>query len=172
MGGVEGCPVFYLFNIAECRKMINFEPQQYSHMILNSWTVQMPARSSKHCSQYDYTKMLNPDWKTYRQGQFTAELNYVIHTTGQAMRLSCSFAVAFSSRSLLTWHVPLEIPTRTAAEYEYFRTHIGYASFLAAAVPAQTATAPIHSWLLTGAPLAAFTTLSVLPAEFLCEHVL
>jgi len=113
--------------------------------------------------------MLNPAWKTHRQNQFTAELNYVICTTGQAMRLFCSFAIAFFSCSLLTWQVPLEIPTHTVVEYVYFRAHLGYVYFLSVAVLSQTSTTPICPWLLTLAPLAAFTTFSVLAGELLCK---
>lgn len=92
-----------------------------------------------------------------------------IYTTGQAKRLLCSFAVAFSTCSRLSWHAPLEIPACTRI---YFRAHTGCVSLLAAAVPALTATTPIHPWLLTDAPLAVFATLSLLPAELFCKHLL
>lgn len=114
-------------------------------------------------------KILSPVWKTHRQDQFTSEPNYVICTTGQAASLFCSFAVTFSTGSLLSWHAPLEIP---ACIRIYFRTHRGCVSFLAAAVPAHTATTPIRPWLLTDAPLAVFATLSLLPAELSCKHFL
>lgn len=126
----------------------------------------MPARSPQLFTQSSYTKMLSPVWKT----QFTSEPNCVICTTGQAARLFCSSAVAFSTCcSLLSWRAPLEIPACTRI---YFRAHRSCVSFLAAAVPAHTATTPVCPWLLTGAPLSVFATLSFLPAELSCKHLL
>lgn len=49
---------------------------------------------------------------------------------------------------------------------------MGCVSFVAAAVPAHTATAPVCPWLLPGAPLAVFATLSLLPAQLSCKHLL
>lgn len=129
----------------------------------------MPARSPQLFTQSDYMKTLSPVWKIYRQDQFTSEPNYVICTTGQAVRLFCSFAVAFSTYSVLSWHAPLEVPACTRM---HFRAHRGCVSFLAAAVPAHTTTTPIHPWLLTDAPLAVFASLSLLPAELSSKHLL
>lgn len=119
----------------------------------------MPARSPQLFTKSK--KTLSPVWKTYRQDQFTSEPNYVICTTGQA--------VAFSTCSLLSWHATLEIPACTRV---YFRARRGCVSFLAAAVPAHTATTPIRPWLLTGAPLAVFASLSLLPAGLSCKYLL
>lgn len=129
----------------------------------------MPARSPQLFTQNEYMKMLSPLWKAHRQDQFTSEPNCVICTTGQTVSLFCSFAVAFSTCSLLSWHAPLEIPVCIRI---YFRAHRGCVSFLAAAVPAHTATALVCPWPLTDAPLAVFATLSLLPAELSCKHLL
>lgn len=92
---------------------------------------------------------------------------------GQAMRLCWSCAVAFSSHSLLTWHLLLEVPTHTASEYDHFSACLAgmypFWLWLCQLRHVQLLLIPGYSLVHL---LTVLTTFSVLLVELLCKQLL